>query len=400
MRANGNPRAARRPWHVATVTGRLGASTRGSRAAREAAVFDKITVLESFSPPGPTTNPYLTQLLACGSTDISIEPFSWKQAIVGHYDVLHLHWPEFLLRGPGRLRAVLRWLGFVSLMTRLTVTGAGLVRTLHNLEPHEPGHWPERVLIEWCERRTTAWIRLTPETVPPTDAPVHTILHGDYVTWFAAQAVPTTKPGHLLYFGLIRPYKGVELLMDAFSETDDPDLRLHVVGKPHGSALTDRIHAACATDPRIGARLGYCDDAELAWEIGCAELVVLPYRQMHNSGSVLLALSLGRPVLVPLNEVNKALADEVGPGWVHTFIGVLRPDDLTSTLIQVRAGTRTESPDLSRRTWEAVGLQHREVFRESILERRRSLWQPRAHHALSAGSGSTGNQVPGCGVAG
>ena len=117
MRANGNPRAARRPWHVASVTGRLGASTRGSRAAREAAVFDKITVLESFSPRGPTTNPYLTQLLACGSTDISIEPFSWKQAIVGHYDVLHLHWPEFLLRGPGRLRAVPRWLGFVSLMT-------------------------------------------------------------------------------------------------------------------------------------------------------------------------------------------------------------------------------------------------------------------------------------------
>ena len=63
-------------------------------------------------------------------------------------------------------------------------------------------------------------------------------------------------------------------------------------------------------------------------EVSESELVVLPYHQMHNSGSVLAALSLDRSVLVPDSEFNRSLAEEVGPGWVVTYDGDLTAESI------------------------------------------------------------------------
>ena len=97
-----------------------------------------------------------------------------------------------------------------------------------------------------------------------------------------------------------------------------------------------------------------------------AELVVLPYRHMHNSGSVLAALSLGRPVLVPDNEVNRRLADEVGPGWVHLYQDEIDSGDLVAAFASMRRTPLTGGPDLSRRTWEATGVEHVRAFRRAL----------------------------------
>lgn len=331
----------------------------------------RITVLQSFSTPRRTTNPYLTQLLDCIPADVEVLTFSWSRALLGRYDVLHVHWPEVLLRASTAPRTWARRVLFAALMLRLAATRTPVVRTLHNLASHEVGPWSERVLIAVCERRTTDWIRLNPLTPPPTPAPVDTIPLGDYAEWFAGVDVPEPEPGRLLYFGLIRPYKGVEQLLDAFRQTSGTHPRLHVVGNPSGDALVALIRASCAADARIQARLEYVDDASLADEVGRSELVVLPFREMHNSSSVLLALSLGRPVLVPSNAVSEALAAEVGPGWIHTYVGDLTADVLTVTLAAVGDHTRPDGPDLSQRTWERIGRQHRDVYRRATLGARR-----------------------------
>ncbi len=65
--------------------------------------------------------------------------------------------------------------------------------------------------------------------------------------------------------------------------------------------------------------------------------MVLPYREMHNSGAALTALSLNRPVLVPDNEVNRELAEEVGPGWVFRYDGELTGRHLLDALAAHRA---------------------------------------------------------------
>jgi len=81
---------------------------------------------------------------------------------------------------------------------------------------------------------------------------------------------------------------------------------------------------------------------------------------------VLLALSLGRPVLVPGNEVNDDLAAEVGPSWVHRYTGPLTSEVLAAALVDLRAHPTTGAPDLSARQWPALGLQHLAVYEDAL----------------------------------
>jgi beta-1,4-mannosyltransferase len=330
-------------------------------------------VLQSFPQPRPTTNPYLTQLARALPPPVEVRCFSWRAALAGRYDVLHVHWPENLLRSPRRSRALARRAAVALLLVVLRARRVAVVRTVHNLEPHEPPSAVERALLGALDRATTLRVRLNAATPVTDPTRSRTIPHGHYRDWYAAQPVPASIPGRLVSIGLIRPYKGVEALTEAFTRlTDDevPGLTLHVVGRPTTAALRDHVLSAAAGDPRITPVLDHVADDVLAAEVGQAELVVLPYTHLHNSGALLLALSLGRPVLVPAGATTAALAEEVGPGWVHTYDGPFDARVLAGALERVRSGPRAPRPDLSGRDWPAVGRLHAAAYAEAVRLRR------------------------------
>jgi beta-1,4-mannosyltransferase len=336
---------------------------------------EPVRVLQSFPRPRRTTNPYLSQLLSAMPPDVDVSTFGWRTALTGRYDVLHVHWPEVMLRGSSRLRTAVRQVRFAALLLRVTARRTALVRTLHNTQPHEAPSAVERALLAWVERRTTLWIRLNPLTPAPTDAPVVTVLHGHYRDWYAPHPREQASPGRYLFFGLVRPYKGVEALLAAFERLRADDVTLRIVGKPTSADLADAITRAAASEQRIGAHLDYVDEDVLAREISGAELVVLPYRELGNSGAALLALSLDRPVLVPDGPVVADLAREVGDGWVFTFDGELDEHDLTRALARARE-PRVPRPDLSRREWSDAGARHAEAYRAAVDRVRRPTTSP------------------------
>ena len=334
------------------------------------AAASRIVVLQSTPSPDDTTNPYLVQLFRAFPRSVETRYYSLRTALFARYDLFHVHWPEYLLRHPSRPRALFKRLGMCALLLRLWATGTPVVRTLHNLQPHEDGGWMERLLLRGLDRLTTRRIRINAAGDDDREA-ADTILHGHYRDWFAARRVPATVPGRVLYFGLIRPYKGVESLLDAFralpgSALDGIAPTLRVVGNPATEAMRATVQSACDADPRIGALLRYVDDDVLAREIGEAQLVVLPYRQMLNSGALLLALSLSRPVLVPWSEANARLADEVGPGWVRLYRDALDADTLADALHALQAAPPQGVPDLSRRDWPALGRQHHATYASAL----------------------------------
>ena len=322
-------------------------------------------VLQSFPEGRATTNPYLVQLDRGLREHLQVDGFSWWRALTAQYDVFHVHWPEILLQGRTPTRALARRLLFAILLTRLRLRHTAVVRTLHNLRSHEEKSPTDRRLLRAFDRHTTLWIRLNPFTPLPAGALERTIAHGEYRGWYAGHACPPTIPGRLLYFGLIRPYKGIDTLIESFTaQTDaaESSATLRIVGQPHTPELARTLGALAAGDPRIEFRLGYASDETLAHEIGEAELVVLPYQEMHNSGAALLALSLDRPILVPHNAVTEALANEVGSDWVLTYPGALSPQALTDALAAARFLRPTARPDLSARTWETGVAGHVEAY--------------------------------------
>lgn len=324
-----------------------------------------LLVLQSFRRPRATTNPYLVQLVNSLPPEVSTCFFSWQQALIGRYAVLHVHWPEHLLRAGGRLRRSVRRVLFAALLARLSLSRTVVVRTVHNLAPHEKLTRVDTWLLAALEARTDWWVRLNASTVTPCPQRTSTVLHGHYKDVLPARPESHPVPGRLLFFGLIRPYKGVETLVEAFHQIHDPQLSLHAVGRvePHPDAaqLLRRLAVASERDERVVLRLSHIPDDELAAEIEQAALVVLPYRAMHNSGACLLALSLGRPVLLPQGPVTEALADEVGAGWVLLFDGVLTAEVLRSALVSASA-PRADGPDLRARDWAPAGEAHRHAY--------------------------------------
>jgi beta-1,4-mannosyltransferase len=326
-------------------------------------------VLESVAAPGSTTK-FIDQVVRHAPTDVRFEFFSWRTALLGRYDVFHVHWPEFLVRGRNApIRWMRRQLGAM-LLRRLRRLGIPVVRTLHNLEPHERGSSSERRFLDGLDDLTTVWVVLN-EATPSDRGRGMLIRHGHYIDQFAEMKRSEPSAGRLLFFGRIEAYKGVTELVRAFSTVPDQALTLRLVGSA-GLPLRDELRALAEADPRIGARFEFVSDEEMVSEITAAELVVLPYREMHNSGVLLVALSLGRPVLVPASRSNDLIAQEVGEEWVLQYEGELDRGAIELALLRVRSSV-SPAPQLGGRDWRTVGARYADAFRAAAADDRRNV---------------------------
>lgn len=331
-----------------------------------------IRVMQSFAAPRATTNPYIHMLDAALARTPALEHvrFSRRRALLGRYDVLHFHWPDTLFGGTTRARAVARRAFALALRVRLSSTRVAVVRTMHNVGlPERVTPW-ERRYLAWIDRRTDHRIVLNERTVVPPGAAATLIRHGHYRDWFAELPRLAPRPATIAFVGLVRPYKGVEELIEAFAGTaaSAPELRLRIAGKPADARIEREVRERAGRDPRIELDLRYLSETDFANTVMQSAGVVLPYRAMHNSGAVLAALSLARPVLVPRSEVVEDLAREVGPGWITCFDGAITGDDLRGFAAAAERAPAAP-PDLAARDWDHTGAAHRAAFQTAIAHR-------------------------------
>ena len=331
-----------------------------------------LRVLESFPTPRPTSNPYVVMLKDRLEDHPSVDliTFSWQNALTKRYDVFHAHWPEVLVAGSTPTKKMIRQLFFAVFLLRLTVTRTAVVRTFHNVDLPSGIGAPATLLLRILEQKTTLWIRLNTSS-DLSGHPYETILHGHYRDWFERFPRSDPRSGRLAFVGLIRRYKSVDTLVTAFrgTEPSHPGLTLYIGGNPSSEELAEEISQLVEADGRVELCFAYLTDAELCASISEAECVVLPYRDMHNSGTVLAVLSLDRPVLVPDNDLNRALAAEVGIGWVYLYTDRLTPQVLTDTLDVIASRKFDGSigrPDLHKRTWRLAADMHLTAFRRAI----------------------------------
>ncbi len=138
-----------------------------------------------------------------------------------------------------------------------------------------------------------------------TDRPVRVIPHGPYDHLApppAARAPAADQPLRLLYFGVVRPFKGVEDLVAAFSALDRDQaarFRLSIVGETwEGWTAPDDAIARSPHADLIERVDRYVTDAELGDYLARADAVVLPYHRSSASGPLQVAMSAGLPVVV------------------------------------------------------------------------------------------------------
>jgi glycosyltransferase involved in cell wall biosynthesis len=200
---------------------------------------------------------------------------------------------------------------------------------------------------------------------------VHVIPHGafDHLTNHPGERpLPPELAGLegpvVLYFGVVRPYKGVDVLVDAFRQVEGAEL--WVVGRPMGVPLK-RLQAPA--NVRFVSR--YVSDAELPAFFRRADLLVLPHRRVDVSGVLFAGLAFGKPLI--LSDVGgfRELADE------HGAARLVPPEDpvaLAAAISELLAdpGERERLAQAARAaaagpySWDRVAERTIELYRELI----------------------------------
>jgi glycosyltransferase involved in cell wall biosynthesis len=107
----------------------------------------------------------------------------------------------------------------------------------------------------------------------------------------------------ILFFGKIRPYKGIEHLLAAFElllDNDSREYRLIIAGEPNNEVYVHEIQEAVKrqfTPGRVMLRLEFISDDKMEVYFKGADVLVLPYKEIFQSGVLLLAYTFGLPVV-------------------------------------------------------------------------------------------------------
>jgi glycosyltransferase involved in cell wall biosynthesis len=321
------------------------------------------------------SNPYIDLLY--GHMDpgrVTISDFRLRTAALKHYDILHLHWPEWSITGAPFWKSWARLLAFVFTLAVVRLRRTKVVWTVHNLRPHEKvGRARERLLYTTLSRLVHHQIHLTAATHDQMVSSGHECARTPFtVIEHGLLEEPSSFPGKndaratlglgpdkpvLLYFGGIQPYKRLDLLLDAFSRVKT-DAILSVCGRPSTEALELDIRKRAAADPRVHLDLRFVpSDVLRAW-IAAADVAVLPYISGLNTGTVFAALAAPTRILLPRTPTFEALRDSVGQQWIHLYDAPLTPEALTAAIAAAPSSPTT--PDIA--SWGSIATATQSLY--------------------------------------
>ena len=188
--------------------------------------------------------------------------------------------------------------------------GCKSVVVLDNVIPHE-AHWFDKPLTRWFLNGCTGFISMSesvqedllslrpdaPHILQPHPLYAH---FGEKLPRAQAAARLGIDPGRktLLFFGLIREYKGLDILLEAFRDLPD-DYQLVVAGEPYGSFdKYQRIIDSLPGKERVHVFPDYIRDSQVKQFFSAADLAVLPYRSATQSGISSIAYHFDVPMVV------------------------------------------------------------------------------------------------------
>lgn len=317
--------------------------------------FSKMHIVASPAYKNESLNPYNALLYR----DIEIaghrvSEYSHKTAITKQYDIIHLHWPDGYIDVANWVKVIQRALLLAIIIMVSKIKRAKLVWTVHNLEPHD-AHHPK--FSQWFLKQFAAvcdgFIFLTKEgsekfasiypaiNISNTNSKKRSaaiIPHGHYrnsypppIEQLAAKellGIPKDK-SVLLFLGTIKPYKNCDGLINEFLKAKLQNTVLVIVGMVSTIKHQRKLETLAANQPNVYIYLHRVPVNDVPLYMSAADKVILPYKSILNSGTLLLALSFNTPVIAPRLGAFIDLHEELGPKWICLYEGNLNAEIFT-----------------------------------------------------------------------
>jgi glycosyltransferase involved in cell wall biosynthesis len=297
----------------------------------------------------------------------------WLLARRNEIDVVHFHWINRYYDKPTRLGSLRGAIGFVRRVRRLRRAGFRIVWTCHNLWSHEPAWKPAEFLARTALARLADVILVhyhfaadrVRQTYPLGKTPVAVIGHGSYLGVYPDARGRQEARARLqlpadafvfLAFGHVRGYKGLEDIVHAYRRLADPDAMLLIAGRPLGEADRQALTRLAGGDPGIRLHVRDISNDDIQDYFHAADAAVFAGAPQLASGSLLLALSFGVPVIYPDSPLSRELLTQ--------GVGVLyragTAEALADAMTRVRRTDRSQLAAHARQlaqtlTWDDVG---------------------------------------------
>lgn len=243
----------------------------------------------------------------------------WLLANRRGVDYLHLNWPSFIYREDrSAIVSLKKFVRFFFLLVLTRICGIRLLWTAHNLYPHDRNkiaaldRLGRKILVSLSYRvfahGKSAALAITQE-FPGVHGKLVIIPHGNWIGFYADECSRVTARARLnipadqfvfLFLGLCKEYKNLEYLIKCFQNGPFGEAALWIVGRFQEAEYSARVKAQIEHQPqRIYLEDRFVPNDDLQYYLKACNAVVLAYTDILTSGSAMLAISFGRPVIAP-----------------------------------------------------------------------------------------------------
>ena len=346
-----------------------------------------IRVLMSPGPDQLADNPSLLLLFGeVARNGVQIAPFSGKASLLGPHDVIHIHFPEWLVRWKSIWVASVDVAAIAGLLWLARRRGAVIVWTGHDLEPHElarPRLWrvysrlflsQVDLLISFGDGATALLVDRYPQLAR---VPTAVVPHGHYRAYYRSrpdgaalrEELGLDQRPVLLCFGLVRPYKNLPGIIQAWKQLPRPRPQLVIAGRPMDAATTEAVRREADGAPDVHLLLRFIPAEEVVTLFAASDVAVMPYmaRSALNSGVAHLALSLNTPAVLNDTPVARDLRDVFGKEWVWLCDGTA--GDAVQQALAAAAATRPTELDLRALDYGRLAAKTHRAYADAIAAR-------------------------------
>ncbi len=243
----------------------------------------------------------------------------WLLSNVKAGDIIHIHWPSFLYYDASSSFNTFRDVTkFFLLYSIIRARGGRIIWTAHNLYPHEGGRGKlsHRTVRRFVTRNADVIFAHGPSARAILKSEFHIadekiveVPHGNWIGYHphtttkaeARRALGISQSAYVYCIvGACQPYKNLEALIDSFGRIDG-DCFLLIAGQFQSKKYKARIERLVAQQPPMRVRMEarFIDNDEIQNYVVAGDAFVLPYTDILTSGSAMLGLSFGIPVITP-----------------------------------------------------------------------------------------------------
>jgi D-inositol-3-phosphate glycosyltransferase len=240
-----------------------------------------------------------------------------------------------------------------------------VVMIVHNFEDHETSRWKawlSRFQLKQADRYVTHGSVLADQiSTMGCGKPVQVCPHPIFEQYpDPVGKLPRRAKLELLFFGLIRNYKGLDIALHGLAKSGRQDIMMTVVGEFwEGKEATHELIEELDVRDKVEVVPRYVSDAEAAEYFARADVVILPYRTVSGSGVIPVAYRYGKPVIVSDLPGLTDVVDEGETGW---FVPAEDSDAIGCLLSEVVTTERVETMK------EAIALKRKELSWERFAE--------------------------------